>query len=64
MTDVEELEFLGVWMIDIGQSMRDLSAALQQCYEKLRREAKLADEDLSDGKAADLRKAGSAPFQS
>jgi len=35
MTDAEELEFLGLWLIDIGKSMRDLSAAVQQCYERL-----------------------------
>jgi hypothetical protein len=43
MTDVEELEFLDLWLIDIGQSMRDLSTAVQQFYEKLHREAELTD---------------------
>jgi hypothetical protein len=43
MTDVEELEFLDLWLTGISQSMRDLSAAVQQFYEKLRREAELTD---------------------
>ena len=42
MTDAEELKFVGLWLIDIGQSMRDLSAALQQFCDQLRRETELA----------------------
>jgi hypothetical protein len=46
MTDAEELKFVGLCLIDIGQSMRDLSAAFQQFCEKLRREAELAHDHL------------------
>jgi len=62
MTDAEELESLDVWLIDIGQSMRELSAAVQQFYEKLSRKPELTDEDLSRHAAGDLREAGTAPF--
>ena len=61
MTDAEELNFVGLWLIDIGQSMRDLSAAFQQFCEKLPRETELAHDHSADCAAVDLLEAGSAP---
>jgi hypothetical protein len=61
MTDAEELKFVGLWLIDIGQSMRDLSAAFQQFCEKPRRETELAHDHSAGCAAGDLRKAESAP---
>jgi hypothetical protein len=61
MTDAEELKFVGLWLIDIGQSMRDLSAAFQQFCEKLRRQAELTHVHSAGCEAGDLREAGSAP---
>ena len=61
MTDAEELNFVGLWLIDIGQSMRDLSAAFQQFCEKLRRETELAHDHSAGCEAGDLLEAGNAP---
>jgi hypothetical protein len=61
MTNAEELKFVGLWLIDIGQSMHDLSAAFQQFCEKLRRETELTHDDSAGYEAGDLREAGSAP---
>ena len=58
MTDAEELKFVGLCLIDIGQSMRDLSAAFQQFCEKLRREAELAHDHSEGHEAGDLREPG------
>jgi hypothetical protein len=62
MTNAEELEFLGLWLIDIGHSMRDLSADVQQFCERLRRETELADDDSLDRESGNLSEAVSAPF--
>jgi hypothetical protein len=53
---------LGVWLLDLGNCMRELSAAVQQFYENQRRKPELTDEDLSGRRAGDRKEAGTAPF--
>jgi uncharacterized protein YoxC len=38
MTDAETLNFLDHWLTDVGQTMRELSAAIERLYDRVNRE--------------------------
>jgi hypothetical protein len=43
MTDVEKLNFLNHWLTDVGQTMRELSAAVERLYDRVKRETGACD---------------------
>jgi uncharacterized protein YoxC len=43
MTDAETLNFLDHWLTDVGQTMRELSAAIERLYDRVNREAGARD---------------------
>jgi hypothetical protein len=47
MTDAEKLNFLDHWLTDVGQTMRELSAAIERLYDKVNQETG-ACESLKD----------------
>jgi len=38
MTDAEKLSFLDHWLTDVGQTMRELSTAIERLYDRVNRE--------------------------
>jgi hypothetical protein len=43
MTDTEKLNFLDYWLTDVGQTMRELSAAIGRLYDRVDRETGACD---------------------
>jgi len=43
MTDAEKLNFLDHWLTDVGQTMRELSAAIERLYDRVNRETGACD---------------------
>jgi hypothetical protein len=43
MTDAEKLNFLDRWLNDVGQTMRELSAAIERLYDRVNRETGTCD---------------------
>jgi hypothetical protein len=43
MTDAETLNFLDHWLTDVGQTMRELSAAIERLYDRINRETGACD---------------------
>ena len=43
MTDAEKLNFLDHWLTDLGQTMRELSAAIERLYDRVNRETGVCD---------------------
>ena len=44
MTEAEKLEFLNDWLTDIGQTVRELRAAIQRLYDRVNRETDASDD--------------------
>jgi hypothetical protein len=43
MTDAEKLNFLDHWLNDVGQTMRELSGAIERLYDRVNRETGASD---------------------
>jgi hypothetical protein len=43
MTDAEKLDFLDHWLTDVGQTMRELSSAIERLYDRVDRETGACD---------------------
>jgi len=43
MTDAEKLSFLDHWLADVGQTMRELSAAIERLYDRVNQQAGACD---------------------
>jgi hypothetical protein len=43
MTDAEKLNFLDHWLTDVGQTMRELSAAIERLYDRVNQQASACD---------------------
>ena len=43
MTDAEKLNFLDHWLTDVGQTMRELSGAIERLYDRVNRETGASD---------------------
>jgi hypothetical protein len=43
MTDAEKLNFLDHWLIDVGQTMRELSADIERLHDRVNRETDACD---------------------
>jgi hypothetical protein len=43
MNDAEKLNFLDDWLTDVGQTMRELSGAIERLYDRVNRETGASD---------------------
>jgi hypothetical protein len=59
MTDAEKLNFLDHWLTDVGQTMRELSGAIERLYDRVNRETGASD-SLTDTPVAIISNSASS----